>query len=295
MALKKRKIIQCPLCDSNRLYIRKGLISDILISLIVPVRSYSCGSCSSNFRKYENYFLSKQALFHILIVLALVVFFKPAVLSPEFWTFDKKNQVSESDNSTTEVQANTTLIKTSDNSPPVHNASTNGTFDLNSTLASLNANASEATNSTIPANASSPLSSEEISAHADNSTDEKPAKSKEHEDSISSPKPATLSSGVLSSIYFSEHGGKTRVKLDLGAAPLSYTSFFLKDPARLVVDVLGEWEYAGKNVLTPENPIFSKFRIGVYQDKIRLVMDLKGESPAPIIKKTQTGLNITLK
>ncbi len=105
----------------------------------------------------------------------------------------------------------------------------------------------------------------------------------------------SLQAGKLKSIYFKEVDGETRISLDLGGAPLSYTSFFLKDPNRLVVDIQGKWDYFGPTVLKPENPIFSKFRIGIYDEKIRMVMDLKGQTPAPVISKTENGLDINVK
>lgn len=291
MAIKKKKIIQCPLCDSNRLYLRKGLISDILISLIVPVRSYSCGSCSSNFRRFGNYFTSKQALVHIIIVCALIVFFKPNVFSTEFWTFSKNDTAAVA---LKQSSANTSALKISEG-----NASLVSENTSQSITEAASTTTTAALNSTANATENSPLSKEELTAKADSSDQPEPQVENSNKNIEAKADSGhiikTKTSGVLSSLYFSEQGKKTKIRLDLGGAPLSYTSFFLKNPSRLVIDVLGKWEYKGQNVLTPENPVFSKFRIGVYPDKIRLVMDLKGQSPAPVIKKTETGLNITLK
>lgn len=287
MAIKKKKIIQCPLCNSNRLYIRKGLLSDLLISLLIPVRSYSCGSCSSNFRRFGNYFLSRQALIHLVIILGLVIFFKPQVLSPDFWTFQKSSPAVASNS--TLMSADNSTIETSANQTADSNNSTVITVPADSASQSENATEQEIT---AQQNSSSPLSNDEINAHAENSTDQASKATPEPEKTETA---KTITSGTLSSIYFSEHSGRTSVRLDLGGAPLSYTSFLLKNPDRIVVDILGKWQYKGQNILTPENPVFSKFRIGVYPEKIRLVMDLKGKSPAPVINKTGTGLTINLK
>lgn len=282
MALKKRKIIQCPVCDSNRLFVRRGLISDILISLLIPVYSYSCGSCSSNFRRFGNYFTSKQALVHIVLICALTIFLKPEIINPNFWLFNENQTAAEvsSANENSTVKADEIkLITVSDNSPYA-----------NTTVITVETDFSESKE--IGSTTDSPLSNEEISARGDSSVTSVSESSAEE---ASIKKIKTVSSGTLSSIYFSEHNGRTSIKLDLGGSPLSYTSFFLKNPDRIVVDVLGSWKYNGQTVLTPENPVFSKFRIGIYEDKIRLVMDMKGKSPAPVIKKTATGLTINLK
>ncbi|WP_415713382.1 hypothetical protein [Maridesulfovibrio sp.] len=90
MTKKQKRIVQCPFCDSNRLYFRRGLVSDVLISLLIPVRSYSCGSCSRSFRRFGNYFTSKQALIHIFGALAILAVINPQLLLPESWLLQEE-------------------------------------------------------------------------------------------------------------------------------------------------------------------------------------------------------------
>lgn len=303
MTKKQKKIVQCPFCDSNRLYFRRGLVSDVLISLLVPVRSYSCGSCSRTFRLYGNYFTSKQALIHIFGALAILAFINPQLLLPESWLLKEEPKVVES----VEQQEIAIAEAEPENELPllsmaIANATNstikeqNGTVTIaaaNSTLITMgnasrpnatlpNATLTNATAKTILAfngsEAANPTESVEAAVKADKQEEKQ-----------------GLQEGKLKSIYFKAVDNKTRISLDLGGSPLSYTSFFLKDPNRLVVDIQGKWDYFGPTVLKPENPIFSRFRIGIYDDKIRMVMDLKGQTPAPVITKTASGLDIDVK
>lgn len=285
MTKKQKKIVQCPFCDSNRLYFRRGLVSDVLISLIVPIRSYTCGSCSRSFRLYGNYFTSRQALIHVFGVLAILAVINPQLLLPESWLLKEETRQIEN------FPAEKAEIELAESEPEnelpllsmaIVNA-TNSSFQMQNgtvTITNATANATSKTilafNGTEVANATVPVEKTEQSHEA---IEEKQG----------------LQEGKLRSIYFKEVSGKTRISLDLGGSPLSYTSFFLRDPNRLVVDIQGKWDYFGPTVLKPENPIFSRFRIGVYEDKIRMVMDLKGQTPAPVITKTMTGLDIDVK
>ncbi|TIH13508.1 AMIN domain-containing protein [Marinifilum sp. JC120] len=295
MAKKQKAIVQCPFCDSNRLYFRRGLVSDVLISLLVPVRSYTCGSCSRSFRRYGNYFTSKQALIHIFGVLAILAFINPQLLLPESWLLQEEQKMVEPVEQT-EIE----LIETEpENELPllsmaIANATNSSVMVENGTVAivAANATANATLNNATQANATSKTILAFNGTEVGNATSsakavvevKKPKKEKHG-----------LQEGKLRSIYFKEVDNKTRISLDLGGSPLSYTSFFLKDPNRLVVDIQGKWDYFGPTVLKPENPIFSRFRIGIYDDKIRMVMDLKGQTPAPVINKTGSGLDIDVK
>ncbi|MFW5498074.1 MULTISPECIES: AMIN domain-containing protein [unclassified Maridesulfovibrio] len=292
MTKKQKKIIQCPFCDSNRLYFRRGLVSDVLISLLVPIRSYTCGSCSRSFRRYGNYFTSKQALIHIFGALAILAFINPQLLLPESWLLQEEQKVTEQTEQAeieiiesepeNELPLLSMAIANATNSsftvengtipPSVANGTANATF--------VNATQENSTSKTILAFNGTDVSNATTVA-------EKPQKQEDEKHG--------LQEGKLRSIYFKEVDSKTRISLDLGGSPLSYTSFFLKDPNRLVVDIQGKWDYFGPTVLKPENPIFSRFRIGIYDDKIRMVMDLKGQTPAPVINKTGNGLDIDVK
>lgn len=299
MAKKSRKIVQCPYCDSNRLYFRRGLVSDVLISLLTPVRSYTCGSCSRSFRRYGNYFTSKQAMIHIFGLLAILAFINPQMLNPQNWFLEQQvepieqvvpTEIAAENNATDDMPllsmtvanaTNSSLILKNGTISVIDNDVANSTKIVagnNTTLANGTVKTVLAFNGTEVINAT-PLIANSTAELKTTSTKEKHG----------------LQMGKLKSIYFKAVDGKTRINLDLGGSPLSYTSFFLSTPERLVVDIHGNWEYYGPTTLRPENPIFSRFRIGIYDDKIRMVMDLKGQTPAPLITKTATGLNIDVK
>lgn len=296
MGVKSKNIVQCPFCDSNRLYFRRGLVADVLISLLTPVRSYTCGSCSRSFRKYGNYFTSRQALIHVFSFLALLAFINPGLLLPESWLL-KEDKTAESiqlpvENKTDEHEADEDMPLLS---MAIANA-TNSSFIVdNGTISIIGAksvNGSNATNGTA-VNGTVQTIMAFNGTELTNATNETAASKKD--ESLEEEESHGLQGGKLKSIYFKAVDGRTRIELDLGGAPLSYTSFFLRDPERLVVDIHGNWEYYGPTTLRPENPIFSRFRIGIYDDKIRMVMDLKGQTPAPVITKRENGLNIDVK
>ncbi|WP_235727635.1 AMIN domain-containing protein [Maridesulfovibrio frigidus] len=294
------------------------MVSDAFISLLTSVKSFTCGSCSRSFRKYNNYFISKQALVHILIIIAIVAFANPSLINPANWLMTEQaseaNQQVVSKSTETMVQpvdlttqsyealssseslGGDTTATANNTSYAEMQATGNGT---NSTTAviQLPANATMASNSTGSLNGTTYKVNTFVNgtdmnfnataiADIQNSTLAVPSKASFK---------AAIQSGRLNSIYFKDIGRKTRINLDLGGSPLSYTSFFLRNPDRLVVDIHGSWEYFGPTTLKPENPIFSKFRIGIYENKLRMVMDLKGDTPAPSITKTDTGLNIDVK
>ncbi|WP_291327986.1 AMIN domain-containing protein [Desulfovibrio sp. UCD-KL4C] len=278
MPVKNKKIIQCPFCNSNRLYLRRGLVSDAFISLLTSVRSFTCGSCSRSFRKYNNYFTSKQALIHILIILAILAIANPDLINPKNWLM-KEQVVTNQENPAIEK------LNSDADADPEKLLANNETIAIitNGTITTVTA-VNGTTNGTVDAvheNAT-------VTEVGFNATEINMAAAK-------TPAKTGLQSGKLNSIYFKNIKKKTRINLDMGGSPLSYTSFFLRNPNRLVVDVIGKWEYFGPTTLRPENPIFSRFRIGIYENKLRMVMDLKGNTPAPTISKTDTGLNIDVK
>ncbi len=302
MPVKNKKIIQCPFCNSNRLYFRRGLVSDAFISLLTSVRSFTCGSCSRSFRKYNNYFTSKQALVHILIILAIVAIANPDLINPKNWLMQEQVVTSLETPATDQLSseadpekllANNETIAIVTNGTITIITDVNGTSERNATSTYQpeminNATEIEVVNGTTNGTADAIQENATVTEVGFNATEINLMP-------IKTPVKTGLQGGRLNSIYFKNIAKKTRINLDMGGSPLSYTSFFLRDPDRLVVDVIGKWEYFGPTTLRPENPIFSRFRIGIYENKLRMVMDLKGNTPAPTIMKTDTGLNIDVK
>lgn len=290
MTKKQKTIVQCPFCNSNRLYFRRGLVSDVLISILVPVKSYTCGSCSRSFRRFGNYFTSKQALIHIFSALAIIAFINPQLLLPDSWLLkEKQAEIIPAEKNKLEIIETEPENELPLLSMAIANATNgtvlveNGTVAISITNENSNATQTNSTPKTILAFNGTDISNATTSVQ-EIVKSEQPKEEKHG-----------LQQGKLKSIYFKEVNSRTRISLDLGGSPLAYTSFFLKDPNRLVVDIQGKWDYFGPTVLKPENPIFSRFRIGIYDDKIRMVMDLKGHTPAPVISKTGSGLDIDVK
>lgn len=75
-----------------------------------------------------------------------------------------------------------------------------------------------------------------------------------------------------------------------------YKEFTLSPPPKLVLDILGKWEYPGKPTIWVKSDLVRRIRIGEHSDKIRLVLDLKGKKTLePVIEKTSEGLMLTIK
>jgi len=224
------------------------------------------------------------------------------MLLPQSWFLQEQQVVTpesikeQSDKTLPEIKSDTELPLLSMTIANATNSSLvveNGTFSVVKNYAGNKTDS--AANSTISAVGTSETILSFNATQVANSTKQPVANQSIKSGTNAAEKTQGLQEGKLKSIYFKAIDGKTRINLDLGGSPLSYTSFFLRAPDRLVVDIHGNWEYYGPTTLRPENPIFSRFRIGIYDDKIRMVMDLKGQTPAPVITKTGTGLNIDVK
>lgn len=70
------------------------------------------------------------------------------------------------------------------------------------------------------------------------------------------------------------------------------THFFLKSPRRLVIDMYGDYGEFPTHDLVPENNLVKDLRTGRHPDRMRVVADMKGETPVTVSieKKTPTEL-----
>lgn len=88
----------------------------------------------------------------------------------------------------------------------------------------------------------------------------------------------------------------TQFVFDAGNGPIhKFKTFYLNDPPRLVVDFLGEWEYAGNSVLYIDNTVVEKMRVGEHPSYLRIVMDLlTSEMLEPVFVENDQGLILKL-
>ena len=75
--------------------------------------------------------------------------------------------------------------------------------------------------------------------------------------------------------------GRTRVVLELSRAPEKVEHFTLPDPGRLVIDLYGpvaaDFTAAAESALA--GPHVERARIGRHESRVRVVLDLRGETP----------------
>lgn len=75
-----------------------------------------------------------------------------------------------------------------------------------------------------------------------------------------------------------------------------YKTFFLTDPSRLVIDLMGKWKISNQDELQVKNSRVRQIRLGVYQNKLRIVADLNDNTPLTITtQELPDRLNLTMK
>jgi len=103
--------------------------------------------------------------------------------------------------------------------------------------------------------------------------------------------PARAGAGQIKAVETLATQTELVISLVAGKPLKNYTSFPLKDPPRFVIDVPGAWEYPGDTEIQVGKFGVQKMRVGVHQDKMRLVLDLDAQKPKdPVIKPSPQGL-----
>jgi len=73
------------------------------------------------------------------------------------------------------------------------------------------------------------------------------------------------------------------------------TGFQLSSPPRYVVDVPGSWSYKGAPEIKVGKGLVKAVRLGLYPDKLRVVVDLSRDAKQASVRRTDQGLVITLR
>ena len=88
---------------------------------------------------------------------------------------------------------------------------------------------------------------------------------------------------------------KYRIVLLADSPIKKYEAFFIDTPARLIIDLPGEWKNAGYSKLMMNDAKVKHIRVGEHRDKLRIVLDLKSQKPiSPSITKSPRGLILTI-
>ncbi|MDY7001664.1 MAG: AMIN domain-containing protein [Thermodesulfobacteriota bacterium] len=104
-------------------------------------------------------------------------------------------------------------------------------------------------------------------------------------------RPAKAGSGQIKAIETLATETELVISLVADKPLRTYTAFPLKAPPRFVIDVPGSWEYPGDTEILVAKFGVQKMRVGVHQDKMRIVLDLDAQKPKdPVIKPSPQGL-----
>ncbi|OQY59435.1 MAG: hypothetical protein B6245_06680 [Desulfobacteraceae bacterium 4572_88] len=92
--------------------------------------------------------------------------------------------------------------------------------------------------------------------------------------------------------------GDFKIALSADGPVREHRFFFLKDedPAKLVIDLPGRWEYPGDSMIKVADTSIENIRVGEHPDYLRVVLDLNvRELPPPMFMESSEGLIITVK
>ena len=85
------------------------------------------------------------------------------------------------------------------------------------------------------------------------------------------------------------------IKLDAEGTMGTPTGFILDSPPRYVVDLPGAWSYAGDRTVALNKGTARSLRFGVHADKLRVVLDLKRQPSKATVRRSASGLTITIR
>lgn len=96
----------------------------------------------------------------------------------------------------------------------------------------------------------------------------------------------------LEALLLHPRDGGLEIRLVTKPPIRDFSTFVLRQPARLVVDLPGRWGYETQPRFDLQHPRLARIRIGRHPDHLRLVFDIKnGDRLSPVIEKSPQGLN----
>ena len=111
----------------------------------------------------------------------------------------------------------------------------------------------------------------------------------------SAPAGATGWNATLSGVRSGLWNGALVVHLDTTGTMGAPRGFALASPPRYVVDVPGSWNYAGEHSVAIDKATATTLRLGLHEDKLRVVLDLTRAPQNASVRRTAQGLTITLR
>lgn len=104
----------------------------------------------------------------------------------------------------------------------------------------------------------------------------------------------------IASILAASQGGKAQVTVAADGPVKDFKAFTLASPPRFVVDLPGRFEYRGPAEAKVQGAALTAVRVGVYPDKVRLVLDFATPGPdgrpakVPAVASSPRGLVISV-
>jgi hypothetical protein len=100
----------------------------------------------------------------------------------------------------------------------------------------------------------------------------------------------------LKGIEWKTSAGELRVVALADAPVKKYKVFLLNRPSRLVIDMPGKWRRPEQSALEVKSAPVKRVRVGIYPDKLRLVMDVTDKEPTfTSISESAKGLAISFR
>lgn len=292
MKLKPSKsVIRCVYCGSEHVYEAGLTLRQKIVRVVSPGNPYRCGACSRRFTAGPPYFSSLQFFFHLGLA-ALGVFLILANMDRLHEGADR----SATPGGSRRPRFAVTYPPAESKSPQPGDTSSGGGITPDQP--------------DKPAEKSSPEGKAEVEAGSAVSSQasrdvELPGKQtyalvpKENE----APARGSLPQGerlhaapaaTLAAVECLDTNGQIRVELTTKGGPVEYSSFSLGSPPRVVVDLLGKWNYSGPLNMEVKNRLIHRVRLGRYENKLRVVMDLKRPRVSRAISKTDVGIAVVL-
>ena len=104
-------------------------------------------------------------------------------------------------------------------------------------------------------------------------------------------KPQPRYERVVTSAKFSMQGSQIKLTLQ-GNAPMVGHYFTLADPDRVVLDIAGNWEVEIPRV--PSNRLIRSVRVGLHDDKTRIVFDMKTTGKVALVPLNRNSLELRI-
>ena len=124
-----------------------------------------------------------------------------------------------------------------------------------------------------------------------------PARAKQAQRTTERTTPKALPKGAVNQLhnikFTVEHSSVVMHVITTGAIS-KYTSFSLKQPQRMVLDLFGSFKVHAGNMKVPDNNYVGGVRIGNHPDKLRIVADIKEKMPLKMSVERVSEKEITL-